>query len=457
MFKLNINPRYVVLILSVFSGAVSVSSQEIDTLLKRFESRFEQLDSLIHTPTRLIAECKGGINSTNLITDFQTVHIDSVIDNQVRAKISESRSATGLSVNGQIYTRLDDGFGLDEDDALSRYKSKVQAELRWNIFGSSLINRKGKSNEIKLRGEITKLDYRRNDLGRRVAFQKEEFHRQYDLLLSGVLAHRIHNLSMLSDALSYLLREGSISSDDLLTIMNEKAEAERLMATIDNVSNETTDLSAPGAVIVTVDTAKLMTFISRYNAETATLELRERLIDQQIANTTYWSTLNVSPFVRYSYYTRPVVSNSSNIDAGVSFIVPISGETSKKRKALKADREVLALERDRLIETITDNIQLTLREIERLNRSIRGEAERLSDLKAYLKLRNRAYTERIGEYNYLARMKEYNSYLLCCERLLAFNYQRDCLLASLQTYLPDVTIIDYCQITAIRSVDKILK
>ena len=246
MFKLNINLRNVVLILSVFSGAVSVSSQEIDTLFKRFESRFEHLDSLIHTPTRLIAECNGGINSTNLITDFQTVHIDSVIDNQVRAKISESRSATGLSVNGQIYTRLDEGFGLDEDDALSRYKSKVQAELRWNIFGSSLINRKGKSNEIKLRGEITKLDYRRNDLGRRVAFQKEEFHRQYDLLLSGVLAHRIHNLSILSDALSYLLREGSISSDDLLTIMNEKAEAERLMATIDNVSNETTDLSAPG-------------------------------------------------------------------------------------------------------------------------------------------------------------------------------------------------------------------
>ena len=456
MFILNTHLRSVALSLTIFIGAVSVSSQEIDTLLRRFESRFEQLDSLIHNPTRLGTEYNVRRNASNL-SDPQTLHIDSVIDNQVSAKISELRSATGLTVNGQIYTRLDDGFGLDEEDALSRYKGKVQAELRWNIFGSSLINRKGKSNEIKLRGEITKLDYRRHDIGRKVASQKEEFRRHYDLLLSGVLAHRIHNLSMLSDALYFLLREGGISSDDLLAVLNEKAEAERLMASIDNVSDETTDLSAPGAVIITVDTTKLMSFITRYNAETATLELRERLIDQQIANTTYWSTLNVSPFVRYSYYTRPVVSNSSNIDAGISFIVPISGETGKKRKALKADREVLALERDRLIETITGNIQLTLREIERLNRSIRGEAKRLSELKAYLNLRNQAYTERIGEYNYLARMKEYNSYLLCCERLLAFNYQRDSLLASLQTYLPDVAITDFCHTTEIRSIEKVLR
>ena len=46
-----------------------------------------------------------------------------------------------------------------------------------------------------------------------------------------MLAHRIHNLTLLDDALSYLLREGGISSDDLLTVLNETAEAERLMAT----------------------------------------------------------------------------------------------------------------------------------------------------------------------------------------------------------------------------------
>lgn len=48
-------------------------------------------------------------------------------------------------------------------------------------------------------------------------------------------------------------------------------------------------------------------------------------------------------------------------------------------------------------------------------------------------------------------MKEYNTYLLCCERLLSFSYQRDCMLASLQVYLPDVSILDFCVETRLRA------
>ena len=146
---------------------------------------------------------------------------------------------------------------------------------------------------------------------------------------------------------------------------------------------------------------------------------------------------------------RPVIDNSSNIDAGVSFIIPISGESGKKRRALRAEKDVLSLEADRLAAVIADNIHLTVLDIERMNRSIAGEVKRLDEFRTYLTLRRKAYDGRIGEYNYLARMKEYNAYILCCERLLSFSYQRDCMLASLQIYLPDISILSFCTETEV--------
>lgn len=434
------------------TGVMTSRAQSADSLFRQFESRFMLLDSIIHHPASNPIVLSDGTDTdghSHISQSADMAYVDSVIDNSVRAKISAARSVTGLSVNGQIYGRLDDGFGLDEDDALSRYKSKIQADIRWNIFGSALINRKGKANEIRIKGEIDKLDYRREDIGRLVAVQKELFRVHYDSLLSGVLVHRINNLSILNEALSYLLNEGGISSDDLLQVLNEKAEAERLMTTIANPAPPTPDLSAPGAVIVNVDSAGLLSYINQYNVETSSLILRQQLIDQEIANTTYWSTLNVSPFIRYSYYMRPVIDNSSNIDAGVSFIIPISGESGKKRRALRAEKDVLSLEADRLAAVIADNIHLTVLDIERMNRSIAGEVKRLDELRTYLTLRRKAYDGRIGEYNYLARMKEYNAYILCCERLLSFSYQRDCMLASLQIYLPDISILSFCTETEV--------
>lgn len=426
-------------------------AQQGDSLFIRFETRFELLDSIIHHPevtlsSREMPDC----TKNEVYTDLGCDAAGSVIERKVAAQISAMKSITGLSVNGQIYGRLDEGFGLNEDDALSRYKGKIQADIRWNFLNSSLINRKGKSNEIRIKGDIERLEYRGEDLGRLVAIQKEQFRIRYDSLLCGVLSHRIVNLLLLSDAQSYLLSQGGISSDDLLDILNEKAEAERIMATITRNYPPAADLSNPVGVIVSVDTMRLMEFIHTYNTNTSTIELRRQLLDQQVANTNYWNTLNLSPFVRYSYYMRPDLSNSSNVDVGVSFIIPLSGETAKKRKTLGAERNVLDLEKDRLDKLIVDKVQLALLDLERMNRSIVGEVKRLSELKKYLNIRREAYNNRIGEYNYLSRMKEYNMYLLCCERLLAFSYQRNCILASLQMYLPDVSILEFCVETEIQ-------
>jgi len=433
-------------------GMPCADAHESDMLFRQFEARFSLLDSIIRQPQISVTDTENSLyGSVAVRSGFSGTLIDSLIDRKVAAQISAMKNVTGLTINGQVYGRLDDGFGLDEEDALSRYKWKIQAELRWNFLNSSVINRRGKANEIRIKGEIERLDYKRQDLGRLIAMQKEQFRIRYDSLLCGVLAHRIANLSLLSDAQSYLLMQGGISSDDLLDILNEKAEAERVMASISRSYPPANDLSNPSGIVVRVDTARLLSYIREYNTGTSTVALRRQLLDQQISNTTYWTTLNLSPFIRYSHYLRPDLPASSNIDAGVSFIIPLSGEIAKKRNALRAERELVDLEKDRLTGRISEDIRFVMLDIGRMNRSIEGEVRRLAGLKGYLDMRRGAYDNRIGEYNYLSRMKEYNAYLLCCERLLSFSYQRDCLLASLQAYLPDVSILEFCVETELKA------
>lgn len=424
-------------------------TQESDSLFRQFEARFATLDSIIHHPARHAPAHlldNDGIDRHFTAYDHR---IDSMVDVATQSRISAMRSETGLTINGQTYARLDDGFGLDEDDALSRYKAKLQAEVRWHFLQSSVINRGGKAHEIRLKGDIERMRYHHENLDRLVALQKEQFKQHYDSLLCGVVKHRIENLELLRRSLHYLLLQGSISSDELLTTINEKAEAERILATIDRDYPATPDISNPNGIIVEVDTCRLLDYIRNNGTRADLLELQRVLLLQQAKNASYWSTLNVAPFVRFSYYMRPDIDNSSNIDAGISFIVPLSHEMSKKRKALLREAEVVDFAKEREVSLISDEIYLTILNIERMNRSIEGEVDRLADLKGYLLMRLEAYKNRIGEYNYLSRMKEYNSYLLCCERLLAFSYQRDCLLASLQSFLPDTSILDFCRETEI--------
>ena len=438
--------RLTLSLLLLIIGFAGARADEGDILFLRFQGRFLLLDSLIHGSHPALQTDKPLSSSLEIDDEAYRRHVDSLVGLETQARINTMKNVTGLSLQGQAYARLDDGFGLDEEDALSRYKEKIQAEVRWNFLQSSLINRKGKRREIELQGEIERLGFERENLRRLVGLQKEEFRQHYDSLLCGVLSHRLRNLDVLSQAQYYLLGQGNVSSDYLLDILNEKSEAERLHATISREYPPSSDLSNPHGAVIEVDSAALNAYITENERRTSTLELRAQLLEQQAANTTYWSTLNISPFVRYSYYMRPERSNSSNIDAGISFIIPLSAETSRKRRALEAERQTLELERRHTINQIHDEVRLSLGEIVRLNSSIRGEMQRLRNLKAFLALRRTAYENRIGEYNYIARMKEYNAYLLCYERLLGFVYQRDCLLASLQYYLPDKSILDFCRL-----------
>jgi hypothetical protein len=68
----------------------------------------------------------------------------------------------------------------------------------------------------------------------------------------------------------------------------------------------------------------------------------------------------------------------------------------------------------------------------------------MQEIKKYIQTRTTAYHNGIGEYNFVSRMKEYNIYLQCWEKFLSFQYQRDCHIANLQSYLPNISILEFC-------------
>lgn len=447
---------YILLLLLLGSFSLTYSqTEESKHILTLFDSRFVELDSLIFNPQRGLWDTEGTSPKPDEVAQsIDRELLDSIVNKRVQAEVSLLKAETGLQLTGQTYYRLDEGYGLDEDDALSRYKGKIQAEARWYFLQSSLYKRKGRINELQLKGQIDRLAYEKENLGILIGKQKMAFRLKYDSLLCSVLLHRIQNLSLLSNAQSYLLLNEHISSDELLTILNEKAEAERLLATIDGIYAPSSDLSTPKGVVIQIDTLSLIDYIRQTHTDLSTVQLRMDLLKQQQKNTNYWSSFNIAPFVRYSYYTRPHISNSSNVDAGIVFSLPISSETKRKKGVLRAEQDLLSIEKDRLSERILDDVHLTLLEVERLNRASIGEYNRLVELKSYLTMRSDAYNNRIGEYSRLARIKEYNSYLLCWEKLVMFQYQRDCLVANLQAYLTDIPILKFCHEQSLSTINK---
>lgn len=416
-------------------------------LFDTFEQRFVALDSLI-----FVSSDADSATADHPAVHFQpwwiaqdsTSAADSLITNQVNAEVRAMKHETGLALTGQTYYRLDEGLALDEDDAVSRYKAKVQVELRWNFLNSSLIHRQGRQQAIELQGDIERIEMDKVNLARLLAENQEFYQQKYDSLLSGILQHRLVNLTLMNDAQMYLLEHGNISSDEMLDIINDKAEAERALMAMSKTYPMANDLSHPSGLVVEIDSAGLLSYIREHHADLHLLQLQSELLAQQMENHSYWTKLNISPFIRYSYYFRTDLANSTNVDFGVNFNIPITGEAGKKRAAMDAKRMIIDKEKEETTKKIEENIRAILLDIERLNRVSTAELHRMQDLKRYLQIRSHAYLNRKGGYNIILRTKEYNTYLVCWEKFLSYQYQRDCLLMTLQAYLTDTSIFDFC-------------
>ena len=428
-----------ILILSILSAtSVNAQSQRKDEVLfKRFETHFKMMDTLIFR--QVPATTDFGLMTVDTISQSQGLNtMDSLIDAKVESQQRAMKAETGLVLTGQTYYRAGQelGFDSDEDDAVSMYSVKAQAELRWNIMNSSLINRKERLKELSLMGELERVALEQEYAKKMVERQKEYLRKEYDSLLMSVLKLRVNNLQLLTDAQMYLVSDRSIGTDELLKLMDEQAIAERLLETMPKDYPIASQLVRPqGSVTIQIDTAQLKSYIRENALLLHTLDLQLEIIRQKEETAGYWNSLSFSPFLRYSYYIRPEIKNSSNVDVGVAFQIPLSAQESRKKKALTAERLQKTMEKEEQTAMLMEEVEAILLEIERANRGLAGELKRIEVLRDYMKLRRENYQGHIGEYNFLSRIKEYNHYLTCWENYYSYQYKRDCCIADLQVFL----------------------
>lgn len=410
------------------------NTQATQLLLENFEERFAVMDSIVfHSPySSFNDEPLLDPNTLTFIVNERVAEIDEVVD----AQIAEMKSKTGLDIRGQTYIRPGRHISYDPDDPLVAYNSKIQAELEWNIFHSSIYKRASKIQELRLQGELRQLEYEKEALDETLFLQKNAVRYRYYGRLLYVLNVHSENLKLLMDTQMYLLQHGKISSDDLLKLIREQSEIERQLIAIkaDSVVTEI-PAAADVAYISVPDTTALMSCIRSEQRDLKKYALRKELLEVQRKNIDYLQTMDILPFARYSYYTRENAHNTYNIDVGVSFKIPLSAETAKKRKVIRAEENVVRYEQERAGQKVEREVTLILRELDNYNENIYGEFERMESLKRYLQMRIDSYNNVIGEYSRIDRLLEYNTYLQAWERMLAYAYQRDCKLIELQSYI----------------------
>lgn len=443
--------------LAFFVPVCPLLSQHIDReLFQKFERRFVLLDSLIFTQSHAQSHPQSTTQGHRQIhfpvvaesmgEHFFEGSVDSLLVEKVANRKAALKAESGLLVSGQTYYRLDENLGYDDEDALSRYSAKMQVELRWNFLSSSLVRRESRLNEIGIMGELEQAELYRKRLRELTDRQKEFFQFEYDSLLSGVMRLRIDNLKLLNQVQAYLVSDRSIATDELLKLMDEMAVAERQLAAIPGEYPVASQLSYPNGAIIGIDTDSLKKHIAENDISLRQAQLEIDLLHCREDNTSYWRTLNISPFVRYSYYVRPSMKNSANVDAGIAFQIPLTSQVSRQQKAIKSERMQKIMERDDLEELVFTEVDNLLLEIERANKGLAGEMERIRQMKSYLALRKDNYKGHIGEYNYILRIKEYNHYLTCWENYFHYQFKRDCCIAELQNYLWGCSVMDFCRI-----------
>lgn len=437
--------------ISIAAGATaSIAAGSGENIIGRFDRSFASLDSLIFTGGN-----QHGIRTAGAIDGFGTratttisPSLDEALKANTRAVIEEGNGNTGLSLTGQAYYRVAGNGGIDDvagETGQGLYKAKFQAELRWAFLQSSLFGKDGRRREAELEEKIARAGYEKGRIDVNEYLIRNEISVHYDSLMAGVLSHRVALLRLLDDAQHYLLTTENISSDEIVKTLNERMDAERRLSEIDGEYPAARTLTGVEATTVSVDSAALVRHVSESQGDMRVLQLRMELLEEREKNVKWWTALNVAPFVRYANYFRKGEPDTYNIDAGVAFTIPLDNKASLRKKTLRSQRAVLEAETERLSRLVADKTALIVGEIGRLDRASLAELRRMEELKKYLDTRTNAYRLGKGEHNRLARAREYVMYMSCLERLIDYQYRRDCLIADLQALLPDETILRFCR------------
>lgn len=389
-----------------------------ENVLKHFKNRFAQLDTLLNHPIWVKSPVINlGLNSQHTADIRNT-------DSLYWAKTAHEQLAiarhNGLEVTGQVYARPDAYFDADNDneDQVSKYKVKTQAELGWNIINSKFYQGKEKKAKVALANELSRLQSKKRMTADIYEKAAEELTEQYNFYIGTIIAHRLDNLDIMNEAYQYMLEKDRISNDKMLKVMNEKLAAEydiSILCSDRDISNKPIYRMKPTRIVV--DTTALWRHIDEESIDARIVMVKEQIADNDSKLANYLSTTRITPFARWSSYWQSNNKISNNGDIGVRFTIPIYNENPRKRKALETEKEIIRSSRSTDVKEIKQSVGILLKRIENLNQAIATEAFHIEQTGKYIDMRRFAYKNQKQGYNYLMRMDEYTGFLESMERM----------------------------------------
>ena len=389
-----------------------------ENVLKHFKNRFAQLDTLLNHPIWVKSPVINlGLNSQHTADIRNT---DSLYWSKTAHEQLAIARHHGLEVTGQVYARPDAYFDADNDneDQVSQYKAKTQAELGWNIINSKFYQGKEKKAKVALANELSRLQSKKRltaDIYEKAA---EELTEQYNFYIGTIIAHRLDNLDIMNEAYQFMLEKDRISNDKMLKVMNEKLAAEydiSILCSDRDISNKPIYRMKPTRILV--DTTALWHHIDQESIDARIVMVKEQIADNDSKLANYLSTTRITPFARWSSYWQSNNKISNNGDIGVRFTIPIYNENPRKRKALETEKEIIRSSRSTDVKEIKQSVGILLKRIENLNQAIATEAFHIDQTGKYIDMRRFAYKNQKQGYNYLMRMDEYTGFLESMERM----------------------------------------
>lgn len=403
-----------------------------DSVLRAFESRFRKMDALI-------AGVRHVRQPLLLYADPFLAGSDSLFSKQAEEEMRAMRRKTGLEITGQAYGRLDGTLGLDDEDAYSRYTGKLQGELGWDFFGSTVLQRKTETERIRLQDQLRRAEAQRATPDEPWEQLAEAITMFYAEETASVLRLRLANTRVLNLAYSYTMQQEKEGSGRMLTAINDVMDIERQLALAgyDITANTEPDtLHLPQATVVSVDSVSLLAGLATANPQLRVLALRADLLDNESRLTNYAQTMRLTPFARVSHYMRDggagIGSPSTNVDLGVRFTFPLYSDAAPKKRALAAEKALTKLSLTDLESAAATRCRQLLALNDRLNAAIKAEAQHVRHIEAFIATRREAYRNSPSGYDYTLRLEEYNEYLKTVERLYSLLRQRNDTLLALQ-------------------------
>ena len=389
-----------------------------ENVLKHFKNRFAQLDTLLNHPIWVQSPVINlGLNSQHTADIRNT---DSLYWSKTAHEQLAIARHNGLEVTGQVYARPDAYFDADNDneDQVSKYKVKTQAELGWNIINSKFYQGKEKKAKVALANELSRLQSKKRMTADIYEKAAEELTEQYNFYIGTIIAHRLDNLDIMNEAYQYMLEKERISNDKMLKVMNEKLAAEydiSILCSDRDISNKPIYRIRPTRILV--DTTALWHHIDEESIDARIVMVKEQIADNDSKLANYLSTTRITPFARWSSYWQSNNKISNNADIGVRFTIPIYNENPRKRKALETEKEIIRSSRSTDVKEIKQSVGILLKRIENLNQAIATEAFHIEQTGKYIDMRRFAYKNQKQGYNYLMRMDEYTGFLESMERM----------------------------------------